>query len=160
MGGFLPSIDVVLFLLLIHDTVSNLEGDARGFLAEDKTAAEFATYIALIEDGVDLAKGMHSVKGGIKHRVLLTFVHVGHHHFHGCRHLDVRLDLGVDLDRLTRVIIELLLARQEHARLGTADELWIESCHRCDGKRSCQSECNCLHLCRVSRSNSNCLFNL
>ena len=51
--------------------------------------------------------------------------HILHHHGHGLEHVDVVLELGVDLGGRARVVLELLIAGQEHTGLGTAHELGI-----------------------------------
>ena len=116
-----------LILFLVNHGVAKLENDAAGLLGEEQTLAEFTTFVVLIEESTDLAEGLDGVESVIEHRVGLSFVHVGHHHLHWLSHVDVLLDLGVDHWCLALVVLELLLTLEEHAGLGTAEELWVKS---------------------------------
>ena len=117
---------VGLLLLLVHDLVSNLEDDAGGLLAEKESLAELTTIVFLVEDRADLSEGLDGIKCHIEHGVGLTLVHVGHHHLHWGSHVDIGLHLWVDLDRLARVILELILTCEEHTSLGAAEELGVK----------------------------------
>ena len=147
-----------LLLLLVDHGVAKLEDDAAGLLGEEQALAELATLVVLSEERTDLAEGLDAVKDIIEHGVGLALVHVGHHHLHWLSHVNVLLNLGVNQRGLALVVLELLLAREEHAGLGAAEELSVES-RGCGGQNCDSSECLHFVLLLVSCSVVRSLFN-